>query len=104
MNALFDEILVGIVLLISAGYAITSLGPRTLRKRLLAALSRLMAAAPAYLGLGRAALKLSAASQNKATGACGGCDNCGTEPPAPQSANAEINVPVANIGRRASEI
>jgi hypothetical protein len=107
MNTLLDNSLVGLALLASLGYAAASLGPRALRNRLLAALSRLLARAPAYLALGRVARKLSAASSaasSAAAGACGGCDNCGAEQAAaPQSAAAEVNVPVANIGRRALE-
>jgi hypothetical protein len=108
MNNLLDNSLVGLALLVSLGYAVASLGPRTLRNRLLAALSRLMALAPAYLGLGRVARSLSAASIAKprgaAAGACGGCGSClPSQAGAPQSAAAEINVPVANIGRREIE-
>ena len=107
MNTLLDNSMVGLALLVSMGYAVASLGPRALRNRMLAALSRLLARAPAYLALGRAARRLSAASiatSSAAAGACGGCDNCGAEhAAAPQSAAAEVNVPVANIGRRALE-
>jgi hypothetical protein len=80
MNAILDNLLVGAVLLASLGYAIYKLGPRALRQRILAA------------------LRLSA-SAGKSQGACGGCDNCGTDT-APQSASAEIKIPVAKIGRR----
>jgi hypothetical protein len=101
MNTVLDNSLVGLALLISAGYAVVSLGPKILRKRLLAALSRLMAGAPRFLRLGGAAQRLSAASDAKAKGACGGCDNCATEQSsAPHVSSAEINVPVARISRR----
>jgi hypothetical protein len=101
MNALLDDFLVGVLLLVSLGYAFYKLGPRTLRKRALAACSRLMATAPAFLRLDRVARSLASASAGKAQGACGGCDNCGTETsPAPPS-SAEIKVSVAKIGRRA---
>jgi hypothetical protein len=101
MNSFLDNALVGLVLLASASYAVASLGPRSLRKRFLALLSRVLTAAPGYLGLGRAARKLEAASMLKAQGACGGCDNCGSEqaPTAPASA-VEIKIPVGEIGRR----
>jgi hypothetical protein len=100
MNPLLDDLLVGAVLLTSLGYALVKLGPRTLRRRVMDGLSRLLAAAPAAFRLGRAAQRLSAAS-GKAQAACGGCDNCGSESsPAPGS-SAEINVPVGKIGRRA---
>jgi hypothetical protein len=107
MSNLLDDSLVGLALLVSAGYVISSLGPRSLRHRLLAALSRLLAKAPAFLGLGRLAHKLAAASVIKAKGACGGCDNCGAEQTTPaesattQSAATEIKVSVEKIGRRA---
>jgi hypothetical protein len=101
MNAVLDNSLVGVLLLVSVGYALYKLGPRTLRKRILQALSRVMAAAPAFLKLGRAAQKLTVASAGTA-GACGGCDNCGPETSAkPPPSSAEIKIPVANIGRRA---
>jgi hypothetical protein len=82
MNAVLDNILVGALLLASLGYAVYRLGPRALKKRILAALGR-------------------SASAAKSQGACGGCDNCGTDPAAPQSSSGEIKIPVGKIGRRA---
>jgi hypothetical protein len=107
MNRILDNCLVGLVLIASAGYVLSSLGPRSLRRRLLAALSRILARAPRFLGLGRAAQWFAAAAVGKAQGACGGCDDCGPEQaPAPKSSSrnspaGEVSVPVANIGRRA---
>jgi hypothetical protein len=102
MNSVIDNSLVGLALLGSAGYALLSLGPRSLRRRLLAALSRLIARAPAVLGLRRTAQWLAVASKPKASGACGGCDSCGSEQaPASKSPVADVRVPVAKIGRRA---
>jgi hypothetical protein len=102
MNSVIDNSLVGLALLASAGYALSSLGPRSLRRRLLAALSRAAARAPASFGLRRTARWLSVASAGKARGACGGCDDCGAEKvPAKKPAAAEITVPVGKIGRRA---
>jgi hypothetical protein len=106
MNGILDDSLVGLALLVSAGYAVSSLGPRRLRQRLLAALSRLLARAPAFLGLGRMAQWLAVASAGKAQGACGGCDNCGSEQtPAQKSSTqdaraSEVRVPITKIGRR----
>jgi hypothetical protein len=101
MKNLLDDSLVGLALLVSLGYLVASLGPRTLRNRLLAALSGALARAPPFLGLARAAQKLAAAA-GKAQGACGGCDNCGNEPSsAKASPSAEIKVSVDKIGRRA---
>ena len=101
MNGILDNSLVGLALIVSAGYAATSLGPRSLRRRLLWALSRTAARAPAFLRLRRIAQRLDVASADKAAGACGGCDNCGTEQsPAQKSPEAEVSVPVGKIGRR----
>jgi hypothetical protein len=99
MNHLFDDLLVGAVLLLSVGYAFARLGPRTLRQRMLAVLSRVLASAPATFRLDQVAQRLWAAS-GKAQAACGGCDNCGSESSSPK-VSAEISVPVGKIGRRA---
>jgi hypothetical protein len=102
MNGILDNSVVGLVLLVSAGYALSSLGPRSVRRRLLAALSRVTARAPKIFGLRRTSQWLAVASAGKAHGACGGCDDCGSEQaPQPKSPAAEIKVPVGNIGRRA---
>jgi hypothetical protein len=105
LNSVLDNSLVGLALLVSAGYAVTALGPRGVRRRLLAALSRLVARVPAAFGLTRISERLGAASE-QVKGACGGCDNCGSEQTpvqragAENSAAAEVRVPVAKIGRR----
>jgi uncharacterized protein DUF6587 len=102
MNPVLDNFLVGVLLLVSLAYAVYKLGPRTLRTRILRTSGRAMAAAPAFFRLGRVAQKLDAASAGTAQGACGGCDNCGTESSSePQSSSGEIKIPVAKIGRRA---
>ena len=97
MNGILDNSLVGLALLMSAGYALLTLGPRSLRRRWLASLGRAAARAPVFLGLRRSAQRLSAAA-DKPAGACGGCDDCGSEKSAPA---AEVSVPVEKIGRRA---
>lgn len=108
MNNVLDALLVGLALLASVGYALTSLGPRSLRRRLLVGLSRLMARAPAFLGLQRTAQRLAVAAAGKAQGACGGCDDCGSEKaPATaastqQSPGLEVRVPLTKISRRES--
>jgi hypothetical protein len=110
MNTLLDNSLVGGAILISAVYAVARLGPRVLRARVLAALSRRLAAAPSFLKLTRISKGLAAAAE--AQSGCGGCDTCGTEmKPAAQSSepstssqtqpSAEIKVPITHIGRRA---
>ncbi len=101
MNGMLDNVLVGVVLLLSLGYAVASLGPRTYRKRMLQTLSRWMGRAPAFLGLKSIARRLGAAAAAKAQGACGGCDDCGSAAaPDSQASSNEINVPVGKISRR----
>ncbi len=103
MNSLIDDTLVGLVLLVSAAYAVASLGPRSLRQRALLFCSRLLARVPEFFGLRRAAERVAIAATGKAPGACGGCDNCGTDKEATtQSPAGEINVPVSKIGLRRS--
>jgi hypothetical protein len=99
MNAVLDNLLVAAVLLVSLGYALVRLGPRTLRKRILWFLSLILASAPSFLKLAGVAQRLAAAS-GKTQGACGGCDTCGTESSSAPQSPSEINVPVAKIGRR----
>jgi hypothetical protein len=108
MNSYLDDALVGALLLISAAYAISALGPRNLRRRVLAACSRGLSRAPAALGLRRAAQRFAHAAEAKPQGACGGCDNCANETPlsatprsgaASKIAATEIQVPIASIGR-----
>jgi len=45
--SILDNVLVGLLLLVSAGYAVTSLGPRGLRRRILGVLGRAAAQAQA---------------------------------------------------------
>jgi hypothetical protein len=99
MNAVLDNFLVAAVLLVSLGYALVKLGPRTLRQRILSCLSLIFAAAPSFLRLDGVAQRLSAAS-GKNQAACGGCDTCGTESSSVPQSPSEINVPVAKIRRR----
>jgi hypothetical protein len=103
MNKVLDNFLVGVLLLASAGYAITSLGPRGLKPWLLSTLSRGLAMAPEFLGLRALAQRVADAAAVKAKGACGGCDNCGSEESGAQKPPAaEVRVPVRKIGRRPS--
>ena len=98
MNAVLDNLLVAAVLLASVGYAAVKLGPRTVRKRILGALSLVLESAPAFLKLGNVAQRLAAAS-GKAQKACGGCDNCGAESASLPQTSSEINVPLSRIRR-----
>jgi hypothetical protein len=100
MMTFLDDAVVGVLLLASAAYVFSALGPRNLRRRVLSELSAWLARAPAALGMRRAAQRIARAAETKPQGACGGCDNCGNEAPgtrAPES--TEIKVPIANIGR-----
>jgi hypothetical protein len=111
MNHLLDQSLVGLLLLISAAYALMTLGPKTLRVRIQASVSRLAARAPRMFALSEWAKRLEAAA-GKPKGACGGCEDCGTGTgtvsgagadagsAGAQSRPAEIHIPVGKIGRR----
>jgi hypothetical protein len=87
MSSLLDMALVGIALLASVLYAIVALGPRTWRRHIGAAL--------AACGLARVA--------PKASGACGGCDNCAAPDAKESTAGAETRVPLEDIGRRKAD-
>ena len=74
MNAVLDNFLVTAVLLVSLGYALVKLGPRTLRKRILWHLSLILGSAPSFMRLKGVAQRVATAS-GKAQAACGGCDS-----------------------------
>lgn len=99
MNAFLDDAVVGLLVLASLGYAAVKLGPKTWRQRIFLALSGMLKSAPGIFKLQSAARRLETAA-GKNQGACGGCDNCGTESASAPQPSAEINVPVANIRRR----
>jgi hypothetical protein len=101
MSRLLDAALVALALAASVGYALYSLGPKTLRRWMRTALAALAARAPAALHLGGIERRLREAAGG--SGACGGCDNCA--PPAEEAqsgAGLEIRVPAASIGKRRS--
>jgi hypothetical protein len=103
MNTVLDDSLVALLLLISAGYAVSSLGPRSLRRRLLAVISRVLARASAVPGFRHISQRLAAASTGKGQGACGGCDSCESEQSGAEKSSppaAEIRVPLGRVGRR----
>jgi hypothetical protein len=102
MQGFFDDFLVGFVLLASVGYAAFSLGPGTLRRRMLVGASALLRHVPTPSSLREMALRLETAAI-KAKGLCGGCDNCGSEqqqPPSVQISRSEVRIAVAKIGKR----
>jgi Family of unknown function (DUF6587) len=97
MNAMLDDSLVGLMLLVSMGYAFAKLAPRNARRRVLAWLGAMLEHLPAALLLHSFGERVVRAAGDTAAG-CGGCDNCGSESRA-SSAGAEVSVPVASIGR-----
>ncbi|MGA2343519.1 MAG: DUF6587 family protein [Steroidobacteraceae bacterium] len=112
MNKLLDNGLVALALIASVGYALSSLGPKALRRRLWTALARLAASAPAGMQLKGIARRLEEAAA-KSSGACGGCGSCGSETSDSSAANGgaasgevasgrapEVRVPLESIGKR----
>ncbi len=97
MNRLLDNSLIVLALLASGCYALSSLGPKSLRMRLWGALARAAARAPSFLHLDSLARRLDAAG--KASGGCG-CGGCASDQPAADPPTPEVRVPVAKIGRR----
>lgn len=99
MNRILDDGLVALALVASAAYALSSLGPKALRKQLWGTLARLAERAPSMLHLRGVARRLNAAA-DKAS-ACGGCDNCGSQSPdTDRKAATEVRVPLSELGKR----
>jgi hypothetical protein len=98
MNRFLDNSLVILTLLASGAYALSSLGPKSLRMRLCGTLALAAARAPLFLRLDGLARRLDAAG--KAAGGCGGCGSCASDQPAAEPPSPEARVPVAKIGRR----
>lgn len=99
MNRIIDNGLVIVLLLASATYALSALGPKSLRQRMYGAAARVIASAPAAWHLASIAQRLDRAAS--ADGACGGCGTCGTdEAGGEQKPAGEVHVPIAKIGRR----
>jgi hypothetical protein len=100
MNRVLDNCLVALVLLVSVGYALSSLGPKTLRRRIWSALAHLAANAPASLRLQGIARRFKATA-DKTAGSCGGCGSCESESSATDKKSAsEVRVPLTGIGKR----
>ena len=108
MAHFLDNFLVGLVLAASAGYAAFALGPKSWRAAIARGLGNFALRLPAGLGLRSAVQRLSASWAAKAGGACGGCDNCGSESAAKPASGTiagpvtpgEVRIAVAKIGRR----
>src|SRR5258707_14479462 len=100
MNGVIDGSLVALALLASGGYVLLSLGPRSLRRRLLGALSQAAARLPAFLGLRRMAQRLPAYARQARLARRGwaGCGSrrAGTQKPA----DVEVRGPVGHNVRR----
>jgi hypothetical protein len=102
MHSLLDEFLVGGALLASILYALISLGPRTLKRGVAVRAAALIRSLPTLPGLRSLSRRLETAAAAKPTGACGGCEACGSTP-APEStgsAEPEVRIPVSTIGKR----
>ena len=99
MNRVVDNSLVVLALLASGAYALSSLGPKSLRRRMWGTLARAVARAPSFLRLDGLARRLDAAA-GKAVGGCGGCGSCASDEAAADSPSPEVRVPVAKIGQR----
>ena len=100
MKSLIDHSLVTLALFASTGYAIYSLGPRSLVRRLQRMGAGVLARLP-VAGTRKLAQRLSDRSAVDGGAACGGCDHCGADsagvqPPSPD----EVRVPLTQIGRR----
>jgi len=105
MAHLIDTIVVGLVLGLSAAYAAFALGPKSWRGVVARQLGEFAAHVPEHLGLRRAVQRLGTLAGAKSGGACGGCDNCGSETAAKSASDeartpAEVRIAVAKIGRR----
>ena len=102
MHSLLDEFLVGGALLASIIYALFSLGPRTLKRGVAVRAAALIRSFPAMPGLRSLSRRLETAAAVKPTGACGGCDDCGSAPASESSGSAEpeVRIPVSTIGKR----
>jgi hypothetical protein len=101
MSHWLDQGLVGILLAASAGYAFMALGPKAWRRKVLDMLARAAGSAPHGLRLTALAHKMQTAAAAKPKGACGGCEDCASNPSSSaQASPAEIKIPVGKIGRR----
>ena len=103
MHSLLDEFLVGGALLASVAYALFSLGPRSLKRGLAVRAAAWLRSVPGLPGLRLLSRRLESAAAIKPKGACGGCDDCGSAAPAPESTGSaapEVRIPASSIGKR----
>ena len=99
MNRVLDGVVVGSALLASVIYALLTLGPQGMRRRILSTLARLAAHAPSFLRSDGIARRLREASA-RAASACGGCESRGSEESAARAPASDVRVPVPKIGKR----
>ncbi len=100
---MLDKFLVGGALLASIIYALFSLGPRSLKRGVAVRAAVLLRSIPAVSGVRSLSRRLETTAASKPAGACGGCDDCGSATPAPEStgsAEPEVRIPVSSIGKR----
>ena len=121
MSRWIDVLAVGIAVALSIFYALSALGPKTLRARLWRALGMLLASAPRPLRSARLEARV-ASTAARMQAACGGCDSCAAgaggagasgagasgagakgSSGASASGGREVRVPLARIGRLDSE-
>ena len=101
MTPLVDHSLVALALIVSAGYALCSLGPRSLARRLQTMGAVVLARLPRFVGMRGIARRLADRAAVAGGAACGGCDNCGADSKGEQSPPPdEVRVPLNQIGRR----
>jgi hypothetical protein len=112
MVHVLDNFVVVLVLGSSTAYVAFTLGPKSWRVAVARRLGQFAPRLPTRWGLRRAALRLSTLATKKAGGACGACDNCGSESAGKSASGAgagagagvsmagEVRIAVAKIGRR----
>ena len=97
MSRLLDQAIVGVLLLIAVVYAFNALAPALWRAKSLLRLGDWVLRAPLPGAPALAGLLTRAGQRRQA--AFGGCDGCGSSPPA-KATNEEIRVPINKSGRR----
>jgi hypothetical protein len=101
MSGILDGSLVALALITAVAYAVATLGPKGLRRRMRTGLAQLAAHAPEGLHLGRIARRLEAAAADPSAGACGGCGGaCSQTAGGVKDGVPEVRVPLDTIGKR----
>ena len=100
MNAFLDDALVALVLATGFGYAVYSLGPRSLRKRMTLGAAALLQRLPRIVGLRGAARRPGRGLPPNRRAPAAAATVAGTEKSAAPAANGEVRIPLSKIGRR----